>query len=158
MRLYETPMGFALTDFHPTATLVDVLREVLARGHACWWRPRGHSMWPVIGDGDRLLIAPAMPDELRIGDVVQYVVPDGTRVHRLIHRWPTADGNWWLALAGDNDDAPPDVVPAAALIGRAVAVERGGRVRRLDSLGARVRGWLSVARRRRREGRRADRP
>jgi hypothetical protein len=48
-------------------------------------------------------------------------------------------------------------VPAAALIGRAVAVERGGHVRRLDSLGARVRGWLIVARRRR-EGRRADRP
>lgn len=141
----------------PTATLVDVLRDLLGRGHACWWRPRGSSMWPAIRDGERILIAPVSAAELRIGDIVQYVVPEGTRVHRLLERRRASDGRWTFVLVGDNDDASPDAVTAAEVVGRAVAVEREGRVIRLDALGARARGWLKIARRRRREARRAPR-
>lgn len=104
-------------------------------------------MWPAIRDGERILVAPVRPERLRIGDVAQYVVAEGTRVHRLLARSRGADG-LRFAFVGDNDDAPPDLVAAADLVGRVVAVERAGRVVRLDSFSARVTGWLKIARRR----------
>ena len=120
------------------------LDSTLALGHYYWWRPRGFSMEPAIRDGDRVLIAPVEPDRLRVGDVVKYRAGDELRMHRLVKTHSYA-GDHLFVLRGDRGTSE-DTVPAAAVIGRALAVERSGRVRRLDSATdrwrIRLRGWL----------------
>jgi len=116
----------------------------LARGRAYWWRPRGFSMTPAVRDGDRVLIGPASADRLRIGDIVKVRGGGGFTLHRLVRRWRGADGGWRLELQGDNVAVPDAPVDAAALVGVALAVERDGRWRRLDTRRARLCGWLKA--------------
>lgn len=130
-----------------------LLEEAAARGRAVWWRPRGHCMQPAIGDGDRVLVAPVAPAAARVGDVLQYATADGLRIHRLLGRRRSPTGAPGFLLAGDNSDDPPDLVDSASVLGRVVAVERAGVVRRLDSWPARGAALVRVTRRRIRGGR-----
>lgn len=108
----------------------------LGQGHPYWWRPRGFSMCPTIGDGDRVLVAPVNPTRLRIGSIVKFRSAGELRLHRLIARRRHADE---LVFRGDAADAE-EVVSAADIIGMAVAVERQGRTVSLDSTWARLMG------------------
>ena len=121
------------------------LDSTLARGISYWWRPRGFSMEPAIRDGDRVLIAPVEPDRLRVGDVVKYRVGDELRMHRLVKHISHA-GDHLFVFRGDRGTSE-DTVPAGAVIGLALAVERNGDVLRLDSptdhWRIRLRGWLA---------------
>jgi hypothetical protein len=84
-------------------------------------------MAPALLDGDVVVVAPAAPAGLRVGDVVCWEEPPGRLfLHRVVGR---AGGD--LIAKGDAL-AYLDMVPAAAVLGRAVARERGGRARRLD--------------------------
>ncbi len=108
-------------------------------------------MSPAIEDRDRVLIAPADPGTLPLGAIAKVVAPDGSfRLHRLIQRTRLADRKWKVRLAGDNAAVSDPWVGGDAIVGVAVAVERDGVVRRLDTLGARSRGALKAWRQRRR--------
>ena len=109
----------------------------LERGRVYWWRPRGLSMAPTIRDGDRVLIAPVTATSLRLGDVVKFWLEGELRLHRLIRRGSSPDGAW-LEFQGDRLTQPDPHVRPTAVIGIARAVERDGRLRRLDSLPARL--------------------
>ena len=119
------------------------LDATIGRGIPYWWRPRGFSMSPAIADGDRVLIAPVHPDRMRVGDIVKFRVGNELRMHRLVRRSPPA-GPVEFIFRGDSGDSE-DAVRRDDIIGLAVAVERNGRLRRLDSIlahcGARLRAW-----------------
>ena len=119
------------------------LDATISHGIPYWWRPRGFSMRPAIADGDRVLIAPVDPDRMRVGDIVKFRVGNELRMHRLVRRSPP-DGPGEFVFRGDCGDSE-DTVRPDDIIGRAVAVERNGRLRRLDSTlahgRARLRAW-----------------
>lgn len=118
------------------------LAATLDRGGSYWWRPRGMSMVPVIRDGERVLIGPARASALRIGDVVKFWLEGEFRLHRLVRRG--GRGPDWFEFQGDTLRERDARVGPEAIIGVAVAVEREGQVRRLDSRGARLRGLGKV--------------
>lgn len=108
-------------------------------------------MAPAIRDGDRVLVAPVRTSSLQVGDVVKFWLDGAFCLHRLVRR---SDGGDWFEFQGDRLRAPDPRVSPAAIIGRAVAIERAGRQWRLDSLPARVlaRGRAALLRLRPDEG------
>src|SRR5207245_3122608 len=122
-------------------------KETLARGIPYWWRPRGLSMAPTIDDGDRVLVAPAAPESLRPGDIVKFRAQGAFVMHRLVRFDRSEDGARTFVFRGDNAPTTDPPVTAAAIIGRAVAVERHGVQRRLDSRFELWRGRLKIIKR-----------
>jgi hypothetical protein len=91
-------------------------------------------MLPFVRDGDVALVIPTARTAIGVGDVVCYETPPGRLfVHRVIQR----AGNGFLAK-GDAL-ARADVVEPPQLLGKVVAIERHGRLTRLDSRTARGR-------------------
>ena len=91
-------------------------------------KARGGSMIPFIWDGDVVLVSPAGAAEIRVGDVICYEpAPGRLLLHRVVRR-----SNGQLVAKGD---ALPftERVPQEQVLGKAVAIERGGRLRRLDA-------------------------
>ncbi|PYN09834.1 MAG: hypothetical protein DME06_15005 [Candidatus Rokuibacteriota bacterium] len=85
-------------------------------------------MVPFLRDGDVALVTPTAGSEVGVGDVVCYEMPPGRLyLHRVIAR----DRDRVVAKG----DALPftEVVERVQLLGTVVAIERHGRVRRLDT-------------------------
>lgn len=135
-----------LTGSRKRAIFEMFIGETLARGGGYWWRPRGLSMAPTVWDGDRVLVAPVDPQRLRVGDVVKFKAHDGFRMHRLVWKSRKADGAWEFGFRGDNSVTPDPPVRSFQVVGLAVAVERRGRIERLDTWKARFRGRLKTLR------------
>lgn len=111
--------------------------ELLAREGALWCVVRSASMAPWLRPGDRVLAAPLGQSAPCPGDVLAVANVEYVLVHRLVRL--TAAG---LVLKGDAlrcVDAPID---AASVLGRVVAVARGGRVHPLTTRRTR---WLAAA-------------
>src|SRR2546427_10602595 len=104
-------------------------------------------MAPTIDDGDRVLVAPAAPESRKPGDIVKLRVDGAFVMHRLVRCDRGEDGVRTFVFRGDNAPADDPPVTALAIIGRAVAVERDGRQRRLDSRFELWRGRLKIIRR-----------
>jgi signal peptidase I len=108
--------------------------QVLHRGHPLRIKTRGGSMLPFVRAGDVALVMPTAPTGIGVGDVVCYEAPPGRLfVHRVIHR--ARNG----FLAKGDALACADVIEPAQLLGKVVAIERHGRLKRLDSRIARGR-------------------
>jgi hypothetical protein len=104
----------------------DIAAWRLATEHGLPFPFRGHgwSMWPTLRPGDEALFAPLAAPPAP-GDVLLYATDAALVAHRLVGSLP--DGR--LVLRGDAmGRADPPVEPAAVL-GRLVAVRRGGRSR-----------------------------
>lgn len=118
----------------------EVAGQLLRQGGRLRIKARGASMLPFVRDGDVALVTATAAHEIRVGDVICYETSPGRLfLHRVIAR------------AGDRFVARGDALPfselisRAQLLGRAVAVERQGRIRRLDSRMARWRNRSIVA-------------
>jgi len=85
-------------------------------------------MLPFLRHGDVLHVRPLPATAVRVGDVICYA-PSPGRLH--LHRVVARDERGFVTRG----DALPYVedVPAASLLGRVIARERAGRVRRLDT-------------------------
>ena len=106
----------------------DLAAQLLRRGKRLRIKARGGSMVPFLRDGDVALVTPTAGSEVGVGDVVCYEMPPGRLyLHRVIAR----DRDRVVAKG----DALPftEVVERAQLLGTVVAIERHGRVRRLDT-------------------------
>ena len=98
-------------------------------------RPLGGSMVPFLRAGDIVTVAPDR--ECRVGDIVLWQAGEALVLHRVVIK---KDGR--IVSKGDalgRLDAP---LTREQILGRAVARERGGRVRLLDTFGRR---WLGLA-------------
>ena len=112
----------------------DLGAQLLRRGERLRIKARGGSMVPFLWDGDVAVVTPTAASEVDVGDVVCYEMPPGRLyLHRVIAR----DRDRVVAKG----DALPftEVVERAQLLGTVVAIERHGRVRRLDTPTARWR-------------------
>jgi len=106
--------------------LVDELRQELLRsGGVVPGVVEGRSMVPFLQPGDRVLAGP--PDEVRPGDLVVFRRDGRWIVHRVLE----ARGD--LLLEGGDRVGPTGLLPADQVIGRVVAVRRGGRELKLGS-------------------------
>ena len=87
---------------------------------------RGESMRPLFRPGDRVVYVPCRTEELRSGDVILFT-PPGEK-ERVVHRvFSTGPGG--IRTQGDaNPCRDAWELRQEDIIGRAVAVERGGRV------------------------------
>jgi len=113
--------------------------EFLKKGGRLRIKARGASMVPSLWDGDLVQVAPAGGRNILVGDVICYETSPGRLfLHRVIRR----DGEGFVAK-GDAL-AFSEVISPRQVLGKAVAVERHGRVRRLDSRPARWRNRLMV--------------
>jgi signal peptidase I len=101
---------------------------------------RGDSMLPFLRDGDVLHVRPLPAAAVSVGDVICYA-PSPGRLH--LHRVVARDARGFVTRG----DALPYVedVPAAALLGRVIARERAGCLRRLDTPAARYRSRVIAA-------------
>jgi hypothetical protein len=97
-------------------------------------------MLPAVLDGDVVLVAPVAPDAVRVGDIIcGEMPPDRLLLHRVVRRTPEGFVTKGDALAHTED------VRHGQLLGRAVRLERRGRVVRLDTVRARLRGRATAA-------------
>jgi len=64
-------------------SLVDLARDHLAAGRPLTLDAQGHSMWPLIQHGDRVVVQP-LPTPPTIGDIVLIVLSQRLVLHRVI--------------------------------------------------------------------------
>ncbi len=107
--------------------------ELLRRGGPLRIKARGASMLPFVRDGDIVFVTPTARG-IDIGDIVCYEAPVGRLfLHRVIRR----DG---LRVVTKGDALSfTEVIDPRQVLGTAVALERRGRIKRLDSRVARWR-------------------
>jgi len=99
--------------------------EILRSGRALRFRAHGGSMWPLVRDGDVLLVQPVDPAAVRTGDVVLCGNRSGRVVaHRVVRIEDSPDGRRFT-VQGDAVAQPDGKFPPAQLYGRVAAIERG---------------------------------
>ena len=101
----------------------------LREGRVMRCTSRGGSMLPFLREGDVVEVVRAR--QFRIGDIVQ--------VQNMLHR-VVAKRNGRVITKGDASSKLDPPVAPEEIMGRVVALERRGQVRRLDHLGARFLG------------------
>jgi signal peptidase I len=109
------------------AAFVDVVCDLLRRGHSVRFRAKGASMHPTIQEGEAITVAPARPAEIRRGDVVLYRLGRGVIAHRVARVARKPGGALVFIPRGDASQSGDEPVEEVAILGRVVAVERGGR-------------------------------
>jgi phage repressor protein C with HTH and peptisase S24 domain len=112
----------------------DVIADLLGRGHGVRFQARGDSMHPAIREDDYLHVEPLQNVAPKRGEIVVMLADRGLTVHRVI----ALRGEMILAR-GDNAPANDPPLHRSKLIGRVIAIERSGRVKR-------VRRWVWLAR------------
>ncbi|MFQ5596360.1 MAG: S24/S26 family peptidase [Anaerolineae bacterium] len=115
---------------------LDLVSAGFAEGNPIRLKVTSNSMAPLLRAGDAVWAEPALPASLRRGDVVVIQHAGGLVTHRLV---AVGDGEW--LTKGDNTRRLDPPVKANAILGRVVAIERGG-----DRIELRGRQWAIVNR------------
>ncbi len=89
----------------------------LPEGECCWVRVGGTSLWPLIIDGDQVLVRRCGRSAIRVGDIAAMLLPGGVPAAHLV----TALDPWRTESSTGRPDAPME-----RLIGRLEAVKRNG--------------------------------
>ena len=88
---------------------------------------RGGSMRPLFRPGDRIVFVPCLVEELRRGDVIIFI-PDDGQEERVVHR-VVSNGPEGVRSQGDaNPCRDTGEVRQEQIVGRAVSVDRKGRL------------------------------
>ena len=91
-------------------------------------------MQPTIEDGELITVAPVEPAAVKRGDILLYQGERGLIAHRLVCLRRSAKGeDVRYLLQGDASVDRDDPVQPEQVLGRVVAVRRGGRSRALDT-------------------------
>jgi hypothetical protein len=109
-----------------SAQFSDVVESLLSRGVHVRFRAAGKSMLPTVRDGEHLIVAPVSAREIARGDVVLCETWRGPVAHRVEAVETNAAGARLFLLRGDASLSRDRAVPASALLGRVVGVERAG--------------------------------
>ena len=87
---------------------------------------RGESMRPLLRPGDRIRFVPCRVEEVRRGDVIIFIPPG--QEERVVHRVVSTGPGGILTKGDANPCRDTGNLRQEDIVGRAVSVERGGRV------------------------------
>jgi hypothetical protein len=109
--------------------LESLIIDSLKNGRSVRFRAPGGSMAPLIRSSDALIVKPVTSAEVSAGDIVLYRSGAGLTAHRVVGTPSTASngGGGCFLLKRDAGSRPDPPVATSAVLGRVVAVERGGR-------------------------------
>jgi len=100
----------------------------------------GRSMYPIIREGDQVLVSLGCAG-IRRGDVIVFRLEGVLIAHRVLSIGRT-DAGYRLVTKGDNVPYFDDPLSDNQIVGRVLAVKRGDRHVRFDTLVWQVLGWL----------------
>lgn len=123
----------------PAVVVQAALNLWRAHGVQQWLPVTGSSMLPILAEGDEILVSHDIRP-LRRGDIVVIRQNGGLIAHRVIRRTRNAAGQRQLCTKGDNNPRFDPSTFAADVLGRVVAVRRGGQVRSLETRRSRLAG------------------
>lgn len=120
--------------------------EILQLGKSLRFQARGHSMQPLVRDGDFLLVKPLGERRPGLGDVVLCVTEsDEVLVHRVIRRHLRSDGYHFL-VQGDQVAQPDGWIARDQIYGKVEAIKRDGNHISTQSLVMRFLSTVAVLR------------
>jgi hypothetical protein len=118
----------ARSSLDPTdAAFVDVVCDLLRRGHSVRFRAKGGSMHPTIREGEAITAAPAPPAGIKRGEVILRRLGHGVLAHRVVRILRSPDGALVFVTRGDSSAGHDQPAGESEVLGRIIAVERGGR-------------------------------
>jgi len=120
------PMATCVSLRCTSAAFAELSADLLRAGVALRFRAQGVSMAPLVRDGDVLLVRPAAPRSVRIGDVVLCSTEPGRVVAHRVVRKQIVRHDYGLTVQGDALSRPDASIPGAQLYGRVAALERAG--------------------------------
>ncbi|MDX1662192.1 MAG: hypothetical protein R3272_00260 [Candidatus Promineifilaceae bacterium] len=124
-------------------TVVEMLKESMARGQLPFLTVTSASMHPLLSIGDQVALAPVALAHLRMGDIV--VMSDGDTL--VTHRFwgmRTLEGEMHLLTRGDRAAVFDKPWPAVALVAQVIARRRRGELLPLvGGAGRRLNRWLT---------------
>lgn len=107
---------------------------------------RGSCMRPLLRDGDRILIRPVSLNTLRPGDIITFMADGRLYSHRYIKRVDPGSGAPRLITKGDRS---PDLdrwrIAPDEVLGRAVSVEKKGKMLDLETAAWRFNSFIMLA-------------
>lgn len=128
------------------ATFEGLSAEILRAGRALRFRAHGGSMWPLVRDGDVLLVQPVDPAAVRTGDVVLCGSgPGRVVVHRVVRIEDGPDSRRFT-VQGDAVARPDGKFLPGQIYGRVVAIERGKTCIAMDRPAMRLLGRAAALR------------
>lgn len=111
---------------------VELSGQILGGGGYLRFRARGGSMHPFIRDGEVIEVKSTELSEMRIGDVILYCTSrGGMAAHRVIKKC-RKNGEIVLMTKGDSTMGFDQPVYPKDVLGKVIAIERKGQIRRLD--------------------------
>ena len=102
----------------------EISAELFARGHRVRFRAAGSSMFPTIRNGETITVEPAPAATLAVGDIAFYRTERGVTAHRVV---ATGGVGKTLLARGDAPGSETEAVEPDWILGKVVAIERGGR-------------------------------
>jgi hypothetical protein len=111
---------------------LDLTKEIIERGELVRFTPVGGSMYPFIRSKEAIHIAPLNSITLRYADIILFCDREKRlQVHRIVKR-RKARGRITFVAKGDSLRRSDGNIEEEAVIGRVVAIEKGGRLIFLD--------------------------
>jgi len=101
---------------------------------------RGRSMNPLFVDGDVLTVKHCSFSCLCFADVIVYRKIENYIVHRFLYSCTASDGRFYVVAKGDNSFSKDLPVLADLVIGKVVALQRGGKLIKLENVFLKI--WL----------------
>ena len=120
---------------------VALTQSALDREGTLWFRIEGTSMNPVLRSGDRVQVQPCTLEALAFGDLALFTKRQTFCLHRVMGTMKKHGVNW-LITKGDGCGRWDRPVTAASIVGRAVAIDRRGRLQLLDTVAGRLSALL----------------
>ena len=115
------------------AGVLDFAAQILAQGGEVRIRARGSSMYPCIRHGDAIEVEPVEVSAVTVGDVVLYRDENDRLVGHRVVKMGGEDLQGTLVTKGDWTPRADPPIYAGQVLGRVVAIERGGRRTELNT-------------------------
>lgn len=116
--------------------LLDLSNELLRNGQSVRFSAPGRSMYPTIREGEPITVQPVSPSAVQKGDIILYRWRQGVIAHRIVGIENPNGESARFVLRGDASGACAESVKPEQILGKVVAVDRGGR--RIDLYSTRL--------------------
>ncbi|MBI2883061.1 MAG: signal peptidase I [Candidatus Methylomirabilis oxyfera] len=121
---------------------VNLTANLLREGYGVRCRTYGMSMYPTIEDGDKVVVEPVAPSQIKRGDIILYRRHEGMIAHRVVRIARTEQQGrspqHCFILRGDASGSCDEPVESERILGKVVAVEQCDRSIALDGMGAKI--------------------